>query len=150
MYNTFLKTKIFFACIACFLVLSNCSKSDSNTTPVDPIVFFDNNVINKDLSIHLAVDNGSTITAQYNGYTLRFSKNGATNGTVSIANTLLTYTGTWTTTADHTTLSIVLPTPPTEFTFLNRQWKFTRYSTPIMELAPAAGGDNKVLHFQVQ
>jgi hypothetical protein len=150
MYNTFLKSNVFIAAIICIFTLPNCSKSDSSPAPVDPINFFDNNFINKDLIIHLATDNGTTITSQYNGYILRFAKNAATSGSVSISNTLVSYPGTWTTTADHTTVTIVMPTPPNEFAFLNRQWKFTHYSIPIMELAPVASGDNKVLHFEVQ
>lgn len=150
MYNYFLKFKFFIAAIICVITLSNCSKSDTNSTAVDPITFFDNNFINKDLTVHLAVDNGSTITSQFNGYTLRFTKNAATSGTVSIANGILSISGTWVTTTDHTTLTMTVPTPPNDFAFFNRQWKFTRYSTPIMELAPFASGDNKVLHFQIQ
>jgi hypothetical protein len=141
---------LFIAAMVCLFGLTNCSKSSSDAAAVDPINFFDNNFINKDLAVHLAVDNGTTVTSQFNGYVLRFSKNAATSGSVSISNTLISYPGTWSTTADHTTLTIVMPTPPNAFAFLNRQWKFTSYTTPIMELAPATSGDSKVLHFEVQ
>jgi hypothetical protein len=148
--NTFLsKITLFATVLFCAIVFTKCTKSDSDTA-LDPIVFVDNNFVNKDLSVHLAVDNGTTVTTQYNGYTFRFTKNSATGGTVSVSNTLLNYSGTWSTSTDHTTITMALPTPPNEFAFLNRQWKFTKYSTPIMELAPNASGDSKVLHFQIQ
>jgi hypothetical protein len=61
-----------------------------------------------------------------------------------------TITGSWSTDAEYTKLDILLnsPTIPTEFIFINRVWKFTKKSLPIMELAPWGSTDPKVLHMR--
>jgi hypothetical protein len=142
MLSLFFKYRILIAIIFSIALVSlSCKKSEST---VSNQVFFETNVLNQTLTVHLALDNGSNLTSQFAAYTFSF----ATNGTMTASNSLLTFSGTWSTTSDYSTLTIILHPAVPEFAFLNRQWKFTRFSVPIMEFAPSASGDNKGLHFQ--
>ena len=62
----------------------------------------------------------------------------------------IVYTGTWVSNADYSQLAININSPsvPPEFIFLNRVWRFTKKSLPIMELAPYGTTDPKVLHMR--
>ena len=96
----------------------------------------------------MAIDNGTDLTAQYNGFLFRMIKGNDYDGTMTATRNSIVYTGTWSTNVDYSKLTIVLPVSVPEFTFLIREWRFTRKAVPIMELAPWGTTDPKVLHME--
>jgi len=62
----------------------------------------------------------------------------------------VTYTGTWSSNDDYSKLVITLPNPPSEFSFLSREWRFTSKNLPTLELAPWGSTDPIVLHMRRQ
>lgn len=137
---------------ALIIFLSGCKKSiisQSQTSILE--AYFAENVLNKNFIVDLATDNGTDLTSQYTGYTFVLTKttsyySGPLTGTKGSAN----YTGTWESNSDYSKLIISLTTPsvPAEFIFLNRSWKFTKKSIPVLELAPWGSTDPKVLHMK--
>ena len=112
---------------------------------------FEENILNRNFIVHLAIDNGTDITGEFTGYNFVLTKDtsfyggpltGTKNGT--------TYTGTWACNEDFSklTISLTKPTIPTEFNFINRSWKFTKKAFPVMELAPWGTTEPKVLHME--
>lgn len=139
----------FFSALTMLLVFYGCSKS-----PVEAIQQsaleqqFEDNILNKNFRVHLAMDNGSDLTAQYNGYTFVLLKTTTRNGPLTATKNAVTYTGSWSTNDDFSKLVIGLPAAPSEFNFLTREWKFTKKALPIMELAPWGSLEPKVLHME--
>ncbi|MFZ4057159.1 MAG: hypothetical protein ACOYKE_03435 [Ferruginibacter sp.] len=146
--HTFLVLALFI-----LIVLGGCKKASTNnggsTNPVE--IYFADNVLNKNFIVDFASDNGTDITSQYLGYTFVLTKTtsyydgqmtGTKGGTI--------YSGTWSSNSDYSKLVITLNTPsiPTEFQFINRQWRFTRKAFPVMELAPWGASPNYVLHMR--
>jgi hypothetical protein len=148
MNSYFIKLKLFIAVIITSITLFTTSSCKKESETVDTTAFFNNNVLNKTLTVHLATDNGTTITSVYNNYTFKC----ATGGVFTATNNLFSINGTWTANSDFSKVTFNLPTPPSEFIFLNREWTFTKFTTPIMELgySATAGGEYKILHFQKQ
>jgi hypothetical protein len=145
LFNRLQSIQVLFIAIVLLLGSASCKKEADS---VDPVAFFNANVLNKNLTVHLATDNGVNVTSNYSAYTFKC----ATGGVFTATNNLFSINGTWAVNADYGKLTITLPTPPSEFIFLNREWIFTKYSTPIMELgySATAGGEYKILHFQKQ
>ena len=96
----------------------------------------------------VATDNGADLTAQYTGYTFVLYKSTYYNGPMTAVKNGVTYNGTWSSNDDYSKLVITFPSTPAEFVFLNREWKFTKKSLPIMELAPWGTLEPKVLHME--
>ncbi|HQW84888.1 MAG TPA: hypothetical protein PK987_10515 [Ferruginibacter sp.] len=109
---------------------------------------FESNILNKNFRVHLATDSGTDITSQYTGYTFVLFKSTYYNGPMTAVKNGITYNGTWGSNDDYSKLSISFPVAPPEFVFLNRDWRFTKKSLPIMELAPWGTTDPKVLHME--
>ena len=132
------------------LLLWGCSK-DGGTGPITGNLYqqyFEQNILNRDYRVKLATDNGTDLTAQYNGYTFRLLKNTLQDGPLTVSNSLLSYNGTWSCNDDYSKLVINLPSLPPEFVFLSREWRFTRKDFTIMELAPWGTTEPKVLHME--
>jgi hypothetical protein len=142
------KLKTSFALVAAAIIFFTNTGCKKEADPIDTTAFFNANVLNQDLKVHLATDNGITITNNYSAYTFKCT----TGGVFTASNSLFSINGTWTANADYSKVTFTLPTPPSDFIFLNREWTFTNYSTPIMELgySATAGGEYKILHFQKQ
>lgn len=109
---------------------------------------FEDNILNKNFRVHLATDNGTDLTTQYSGYTFVLFKNTYYDGPMTAVKNGTTYNGTWSSNDDYSKLVITFPSTPAEFVFLNREWKFTKKSLPIMELAPWGNLEPKVLHME--
>jgi hypothetical protein len=141
---------IFFAALSTLLFFSGCSKSSiveaAKTSYLEQQ--FEDNFINKNFRVFLATDNGADLTGQYTGYTFVMYKNTYYDGPFTVVKNSVTYNGTWTSNADYSKLVIALPSTPAEFIFLNREWKFTKKSLPVMELAPWGTLEPKVLHME--
>src|SRR5258705_3079016 len=128
---------IFITALTMLFIFSNCSKSAVEAVQQSAYEKqFEDNILNKNFRVHLAVDNGTDLTTQYSGYTYILYKATYYNGPMTAVKNGITYNGTWSSNEDYSKLVISFPSAPAEFVFLNRDWKFTKKSLPIMELAP--------------
>lgn len=109
---------------------------------------FEDNILNKNFRVQLATDTAVDLTSQYTGYTYVLYKSTYYNGPMTAVKNGVTYNGTWSCNDDYSKLVIIFPSTPSEFVFLNREWRFTKKSLPIMELAPWGTTDPKVLHME--
>jgi hypothetical protein len=137
--------------LSLFLLLTGCSKSKIQAIALtEAQSYFETNVLNRDFRVQLATDSGVDLTAQYSSYLFRLLENTVYDGqlTATIGSTV--YAGTWSCNDDYSKLVISLPSGPGPFVFLNREWKFTKKSLPVMELAPWGTTDPKVLHMERQ
>jgi hypothetical protein len=140
---------IYVAGLALLFVITGCSKSPVETVQTTYLQQqFEDNILNKNFRVHLAVDNGVDLTSQYSGYTYVLYKSTYYNGAMTAVKNGITYNGTWSSNDDYSKLVISFATSPAEFVFLNRDWKFTKKSLPIMELAPWGTLEPKVLHME--
>lgn len=137
--------------IATILLLSGCSKKDIVEAQSDFLQqYFETNLLNKDFIVKLATDNGSDLTVQYNGYFFKLLKGSLKDGPMTATKGSAVYNGTWAANDDYSKLTITLPSAPTEFVFLSREWRFTKKAVPVMELAPWGTTDPKVLQMERQ
>jgi hypothetical protein len=135
--------------LAALLLLIGCSKeaiTEKNRSLLEQ--YFEDNILNKDFKVKLATDNGADLTAQFTGYTFKLIKNTLLDGPMTATTGATTLTGTWSCNDDYSKLVITLPTSVAAFTFLNREWKFTKKAIPVMELAPWGTTEPKVLHME--
>lgn len=134
---------------AAILFLQSCGKSESPTEDLYQ-KYFETNVLNSDFVVSLATDNGTDLTAQYNGWVFRLLKNTYYDGPMTAKKNGNTYTGTWSSNQDYGKLiiNITLPSVPGEMLFLNREWRFTKKDLPTMELAPWGSAAPVVLHMR--
>jgi hypothetical protein len=109
---------------------------------------FEENILNRNFRVSLATDNGTNLTPQYSGYTFVLLKATLHNGALTAEKNGVTYTGGWSSNDDYSKLTISLPSSPSEFVFLTRDWKFTKKALPVMELAPWGTLEPKVLHME--
>lgn len=135
--------------ISIMLLLMSCSKSAIEAKAISAAQqYFEDNVLNSNFRVELATDNGTDLTAQYTGYLFKLLKNTSYDGPLTATNGATVYTGTWACNEDYSKLVITLPAGPTSFLFLSREWKFTKKSFPIMELAPWGTTEPDVLHME--
>lgn len=140
---------IFVAGLMLLFIIAGCSKSVKETVQTTYLQQqFEDNILNKNFRVHLATDNGVDLTPQYSGYTYVLYKSTYYNGPMTAVKSGITYNGTWSSNDDYSKLVITFPSAPAEFVFLNREWKFTKKSLPIMELAPWGTLEPKVLHME--
>ncbi len=137
---------IFVTISACFTSCSKSAVEAAQTTYLQQQ--FEDNILNKNFRVSLATDNGVDLTPQYTGYTFILYKSTYFSGPMTAVKNGVTYNGTWSSNDDYSKLVITFPSTPTEFVFLNREWKFTKKSLPIMELAPWGTLEPKVLHME--
>ena len=136
---------------AALLLLSGCKKAIEDIPPETLQGYFEKNILNKNFVVELATDSSVDKTSLYTGYSFILTKGTSyTQGLMTGTKGGTVYTGTWASNADYSQLAINLNSPaiPTEFIFLNRVWRFTKKSLPIMELAPYGTTDPKVLYMR--
>ena len=138
--------------VAAVLLLGSCKKTVETVSQQTVQQYFEETILNKNFVVQFAKDTTTDITSNYTNDTFVLKK-GATDydGAMTGKSAGIVYTGTWSSNEDYSKLiiNINVPTPPpAEFTFLNRSWKFTKKSLPIMELAPWGTTDPKVLHMR--
>ena len=132
------------------LVSTSCkSKSDSGANALLE-QYFDANVINRNFIVSLAVDKGTDLTADYSGYVFVLLKTDYYHGPLKATKGGRTYMGDWSSNDDYSKLIITLPSPPSEFGFLTRSWRFTSKKFPTLELAPWGSTEELVLHMYRQ
>jgi hypothetical protein len=136
---------------AAMLLLSGCKKKVEDISQQTLQQYFESTILNKPFVVEYAKDTANDITTNYNADTFILKKGstyygGEMTGTKGGA----VFTGTWGSNEDYSKLDINIntPTPPAEYSFLNRSWKFTKKSLPIMELAPWGTTDPKILHMR--
>jgi hypothetical protein len=136
--------------LAVVLLLSSCKKITEAVQPSQTALqqYFEDNILNRDFVVHLAADNGTDLTAQFSGFKFKLTKNTLLDGPMTATNSTNTYTGTWNCNDDYSKLAINLPASVTAFSFLNREWRFTKKTFPIMELAPWGTTELKILHME--
>lgn len=132
------------------LLMQGCKKKESTPRQETYQQYFEENVLNKEYIVEFASDNGSVITSLYSGYIFKLYKNTLTNGPMTGVKNGTTTSGTWTSNDDYSNLIIILnqPSIPTELTFMNRQWRFTKKAFPVMELAPWDTSDPDILYMR--
>ena len=140
---------IFFTALTILFVFNGCSKSAIEAVQQSAYEKqFEDNILNKNFRVQLATDNGVDLTAQYTGDIFVLYKSTYYNGPMTAVINSVTYNGSWSSNEDYSKLVITFPSTPTEFVFLNREWKFTKKALPIMELAPWGTLEPKVLHME--
>jgi hypothetical protein len=134
-----------------FLLMGiSCKKSgDPGTNPLLE-QYFDANIIKRNFIVSLAQDNGTDLTANYNGYVFVLLKTDFYHGPLQATKGGVMYTGTWSSNNDYSKLVITLPGTPSEFGFLSRAWRFTSKNFPTLELAPWGSTEALVLHMYRQ
>lgn len=151
MKNPIFKTFIgLISSLAILAILNGCGKS-SIVEQVQQNAYekqFEDNILNQNFRVQMATDNGVVLTPEYDGYTFRLMKATSYNGLLTAQKNSVTYNGSWSCNEDYSKLVISLPIAPPEFIFLTREWKFTKKSLPIMELAPWGTTEPKVLHME--
>ena len=144
--------RIFIALLcAAMLLLGGCKKTIESVSQDTLQQYFEDNILNKDFVVQLATDSTIDKTVNYEGYVFVLTRTTSYyDGPMTGTRDGTTYTGTWSSNEDYSKLVISLtsPAPPAAFAFINRAWKFTRKSLPIMELAPWGTTDPKVLHMR--
>ncbi len=107
---------------------------------------FENNILNKDFVVVLASDSGVNITSDYEGYKFILLKTDLYHGPLQAKKNSQVFEGTWSSNSDYSKLIITLPGSPSEFIWLNREWRFTSKNVPKLELAPWGSTAPLVLH----
>jgi hypothetical protein len=137
--------------IAAALLLGSCKKKLEDISQQTVQQYFEQTILNKNFIVEYAKDTTSIITGNYSTDTFVMKK-GSTyyDGAMTGKSGAVMYTGTWSSNEDYSKLIINIntPAPPLSYAFLNRSWKFTKKSLPIMELAPWGTTDPKVLHMR--
>ncbi len=137
--------------LAAVLLMGSCKKAITTIPEQTLQQYFEETILNKNFIVQYAKDTSADLTANYTTDTFVLKK-GATyyDGEMTGKNGTVLYTGTWSSNEDYGKLVINIntPTPPAAYSFINRAWKFTKKSLPIMELAPWGTTDPKVLHMR--
>lgn len=140
--------------VAFFILLSSVSFSCKKPADLvgNPLLeqYFETNVLNRNFTVSLATSDSSDYTSDYVGYTFVLQKDDYYHGPLKATKGSQTYMGTWSSNEDYSKLIILLPTPPPEFTFLNRSWRFTSKSFPTLKLSPWGSVAPIVLHMYRQ
>lgn len=113
--------------------------------------YFSDNVLNRNFVVDFASDNGTDITSQYKDYNFVLSKGSSVyGGKLTGTKNGVSYDGSWSTTDDFSRLVIDLSKSgnPNEFIFLNRTWKFTKKTPPVLQLEPYGSAEDKVLYMR--
>ena len=132
------------------LGVSSCKKT-TTTNPANVLEqYFDANILNRNFIVNLATDHSTDITANYNGYTFKLIKTDYYHGPISVAFGTNMFAGTWSCNDDYSKLIINLPSTPSIFAFLTREWRFTSKNIPQLEFAPWGSTEPVVLHILQQ
>ena len=128
--------KILSVVLFIFVLFNSCKKASDLVD--NPLLqqYFETNVLNRDFSVSLATDSTTDLTSDYAGYIFVLLKTDYYHGPLKATKAGTMYIGSWSSNEDYSKLVISLPVPPDEFTFLNREWRFTSKGFPTMKLAP--------------
>lgn len=130
---------------ACFLLFAGCKKGGFGTNALAE-KYFETNILTRDFVVSYAKDGNTDLTSKYDGYVFVLTKEDLYHGPMTATKNGTTYTGTWSSNSDYSNLIITLPSPPEEFRFLSRSWRFTGKNLPTLKLAPWTNRDPIELH----
>lgn len=136
---------------AALLLVCSCKKTITDIPQNTLQQYFEANILNKEFVVELATDSSVDKTADYSGYSFILTRTTSYyDGPMTGTRNGVTISGTWSSNEDYSKLviSLTTPAPPATFSFINRAWRFTRKSLPIMELAPWGTTDPKILHMR--
>jgi hypothetical protein len=142
----FLATGIVFSTI---LFLGSCSKNNDDTSMGSSSNkdYFVNNVLARDLTVTLAKDDNTDITADFVAYTFHLNDSTGTYGSITAANIQKTVIGTWTSDAAYEKVTFNFAgTPVPALAFLNKPWSITSRGSVSTGFA-AANGESDVFQF---
>jgi hypothetical protein len=145
-----MKKNIFFILCLYFFLSSSCKKTAALNTSTLLEQYFETNIINRNFTVTLAKDSSIDLTPNYAGYVFVLLKTDLYHGPLQASKNGIQYTGTWDCNGDYSKMNISLTTPPAEFGFLNRAWRFTSKSFPTMKLAPWGATDSVQLYMYRQ
>ena len=128
------------------LMSMSCKKNEDPGTNALLEQYFETNVLNRNFTVSLAQDNGTDLTANYNGYVFVLLKTDFYHGPLQATKSGTIYTGTWSSNDDYSKLVITLSSPPSEFGFLSRDWRFTSKNFPTLKLALWGSSEALVLY----
>lgn len=117
------------------VLLFSCKKEDTSRNKLLE-QYFENNVLNTPFIVSFARDNTTDLTSNYDGYTFVLLKEDFYHGPMKVTKNGTEYTGSWSSNDDYGKLVITLSSPPSEFDFLSREWRFTSKNLPTLKLAP--------------
>ena len=147
-------SNLFSAVVISGLALTSCSKSDlTEITPAPNAAATANannagkpapttaSILNQNLKISYARDNGVDITSQFIDITFEF--NGTyPSGNAHVWNDLLAQTGKWSSPSQSTDFVLWYPTDIfTQLVFLNREWTIVEGGTSFFRLTAADGDE---------
>ncbi len=147
----FFKTRFIIALLLSALLLATSCKKTQETYVANILEqYFEQNILNRNFIVRYASDEGTEITTQYDGWVFKLFKNTYYDGPMTAIKNGVTYNGTWSSNEDFGKLIITVnqPSIPAEFSFINRQWRFTEKALPVMKLAPWGSTAAKVLHME--
>jgi hypothetical protein len=128
-------------------LLSSCSKENNAMTSTTAAYYFTHNTVNQELVIQSATDDGTDITANFNGIAFLLTDTATFAGTVDAHNDLLNVHGTWTIDDAYDKITFSFPTPPlSTLSFLNKQWQYIDRNSETINLR-AANGESDEVHF---
>lgn len=145
---------VFFAVVIFGFLYTSCSKTDiTEMTPVPNIAATDltsdagkpspntASILNQNLRIGYAWDNGVDITAQFKDFTFEFNAT-YPSGNAHVWNDLLAQTGSWSSPKEYTDFVLWYPTDIfNQLTFLNQEWNIDEASTTFYWLIAADGDE---------
>jgi hypothetical protein len=144
-------TRIFFASGLLFCTnffFAGCSKSNDTTiTSSSNHDYFVNNVLARDLTVTLAKDDNTDITADFVSYTFHLNDSTGTYGSITAANIQKTVIGTWTSDVAYEKLTFNFAgTSVPALLFMNKQWNIASRGSATIGLT-AANGESDILQF---
>jgi hypothetical protein len=127
--------------ILCLLALSfpfSCRKKAIEKKVMEPSFlnkFFEENVLNRDITVLEARQDGRDTLSIFNGYVFKLLKNTYYDGPFEAKANGNTYLGTWQSNDDYSKLVLdIHGQPPLEWVCLT--WKFSKKTTTSLELVP--------------
>jgi hypothetical protein len=136
--------------VTIILFFSTCKKTQQVYVANVFEQYFEQNILNKNFIVNYAKDRGTDISTQFAGDTFMLFKNTYYDGPMTAIKNGITYTGTWSSNSDYGKLviNITQPSTPSEFNFINRDWRFTEKALPVMKLAPWGSTDSTALYME--
>jgi hypothetical protein len=136
--------------VTIILFFSTCKKTQQVYVANVFEQYFEQNILNKNFIVNYAKDRGTDISTQFAGDTFMLFKNTYYDGPMTAIKNGITYTGTWSSNSDYGKLviNITQPSTPSEFNFINIDWRFTEKALPVMKLAPWGSTDSTALYME--
>jgi len=97
--------------------------------------YFEDNILNRDITISMAKFEGRDTTPMYSGYVFRLLKNTYYDGPFQAKLNDSTYTGTWQCNEDYSKITLNIKNTGA-LQWVSISWKFTNKTTTVLEMIP--------------